>query len=79
MKTASPSTVKRPRTLAGVAPASADGARAHTLALYEAALRLMQDGKYDKAHTAFNHMLATSPADLAERIQIGRASCRERV
>jgi len=79
MKTASPSTVKRPRTLAGVAPASADGARAHTLALYEAALRLMQDGKYDKAHTAFNHMLASSPADLAERIRMYINACMQQI
>jgi tetratricopeptide (TPR) repeat protein len=79
MKTASPSTVKRPRTLARVPPASADGSRARTLALYEAALRLMQDGKYDKAHTAFNQMLASSPADLAERIRMYINACLQQV
>ncbi|HEX9199689.1 MAG TPA: hypothetical protein VF865_09030 [Acidobacteriaceae bacterium] len=79
MKTASPPTVKRPRTIAGVTSASADGARAHTVALYEAALRLMQDGKYEKAHTAFNQMLASSPADLAERIRMYINACTQQV
>jgi TolA-binding protein len=79
MKTAPPSTVKRPRTLAGVPSASVDGSRARTLALYEAALRLMQDGKYDKAHTAFNHMLASSPADLAERIRMYINACVQQI
>ena len=47
MKTASSSTVKRPRTLAGTVPTSHDNVRVQTLAQYEAALRLMQEGKYE--------------------------------
>lgn len=72
MKT--PSSGKRPRTLAGVTP-PADAARNQTLALYESALRLMQEGKYEKAHTAFTHMLAASPGDLAERIRMYINAC----
>jgi TolA-binding protein len=79
MKTSPPATAKRPRTLAGVAPASADNARAQTLALYEAALRLMQEGKYEKAHAAFNQMLASSPADLAERIRMYINACLQQI
>lgn len=81
MKTASTtaSTSKRPRTLAGSASSNADAARAHTLALYESALRLMQEGKFDKAHTAFNQMLATSPADLAERIRVYINACLQQM
>ena len=75
MKTAASSPRKRPRTLAGTAPASVDGSRARTLAQYESALRLMQEGKFEKAHTAFNHMLASSPADLAERIRMYINAC----
>jgi tetratricopeptide (TPR) repeat protein len=74
MKTASPPAAKRPRTLAGAAP-SADAARKQTLALYETALRLLQDGKYEKAHTAFNNMLAASPSDLADRIRMYINAC----
>ena len=80
MKTApSPATTTRPRTLAGNTPASVDASRAHTLAQYEAALRLMQEGKYEKAHAAFNNMLASSPADLAERIRMYINACLQQV
>ncbi len=81
MKTASASTpaAKRPRTLAGATPASNDSARAHTLALYETALRLMQEGKYEKAHSAFNQMLAASPSDLAERIRMYINACLQQM
>jgi len=66
MKTAPRSSVKRPRTLAGAVPA--DGARTHALAHYETALRLMQEGKFEKDCDAFKQLLSSSPADLAERI-----------
>jgi tetratricopeptide (TPR) repeat protein len=79
MKTASPSSGKRPRTLAGVASASTDSSRKHTVALYESALRLMQEGKYEKAHIAFNQMLAASPADLAERIRMYINACLQQI
>jgi TolA-binding protein len=78
MKTSSPATTKRPRTLAGVVSAS-DAARAQVLAHYEAALRLMQDGKYEKAHDAFNKMLAAGPGELAERIRMYINACLQQV
>lgn len=65
---------RSPRTLAGV-PAANDGARAHALQQYEAAIRLMQEGKYDKAHAAFEKMLAADPGDLAERIRMYICAC----
>jgi tetratricopeptide (TPR) repeat protein len=75
-KAAKAPTVKRtPRTLAGdTAPASANG-RAQSLALYEEALRLLQAGKFDQAHKAFNAMLADSPADLAASIRMYINAC----
>ena len=79
MKTATPSTGKRARTLAGVTSASSDAAREKTLALYESALRLMQEGKYEKAHAAFNQMLAASPGDLAERIRMYINACLQQI
>ena len=78
MKTSPPATTKRPRTLAGVVSAS-DAARAQVLAHYEAALRLMQDGKYEKAHDAFNKMLAAGPGDFAERIRMYINACLQQV
>lgn len=77
MKTASTATTKRPRTLAGVVSASDNGARAHALATYEAALRLMQQGKYEKARASFNQLLATGPADLAERVRMYINACTQ--
>ena len=67
------------RTLAGVVPISADGNRAQVIANYEAALQLMQQGKYDKAHAAFDKMLASGPGDLADRIRMYINACLQQV
>ncbi len=77
MKTSA--SAKRPRTLAGNATASVDQSRAQTLAQYETALRLMQEGKFEKAHAAFNSMLASSPADLADRIRMYINACLQQI
>jgi tetratricopeptide (TPR) repeat protein len=66
---------KASRTLAGNSQPSMDAARKSTLALYETALRLMQSSKFEKAHEAFNKMLADAPPDLAERIRMYIAAC----
>jgi tetratricopeptide (TPR) repeat protein len=73
--TAPVSASKAPRVLAGNAQPSNDAARKTTLALYESALKLMQSGKYEKAHEAFNKMLETSPSELADRIRMYISAC----
>ena len=70
-----PSTTKRAKTLAGTVPVATDHARAEMLAHYEAALRLMQDGKYEKAHAAFDKMLATGPGELGDRVRMYINAC----
>lgn len=66
---------RMPRTLAAqTAPANNESRRA-VLTLYENALKLMQSGKYDKAHSAFNEMLATAPQDLADRVRMYISAC----
>ncbi len=72
-------TKKSPRVIAGTVPPAQDAGRAETLALYESALHLMQKGKYDEAHVAFNAMLASSPGDLAERIRMYINACASQV
>lgn len=72
-------TKRTPRTLAGNTPVMTDGARAQMLAHYEAALRLMQEGKYEKAHAAFDKMLAAGPGELTERIRMYIAACLQQV
>jgi tetratricopeptide (TPR) repeat protein len=75
-KTAPVSAEKRhPRTLAGAVPVAADGSRATAIASYEAAIHLMQQGKYEKAHAAFDKMLLSSPPELAERIRMYINAC----
>jgi tetratricopeptide (TPR) repeat protein len=78
MKTSTQTPAKRARTLAGVAT-SADGNRIQALGLYESALRLMQEGKYQKAHDAFGSMLATAPPDLAERVRMYICACQQQI
>lgn len=70
---------RSPRTLAGSAQADDTAARKQTLALYETALKLMQAGKYEKAHSAFLQMLDTAPHDLADRIRMYIAACLSHV
>jgi tetratricopeptide (TPR) repeat protein len=73
---ATPTAVKKmPRTLAGSPQAVDAAARKQTLALYETALKLMQAGKFEKAHSAFTQMLASAPHDLADRIRMYISAC----
>jgi TolA-binding protein len=74
-----PATKRSPRTLAGTIPVALDNGRAQMLSNYEAALRLMQEGKYDKAHVAFDKMLAAGPGDLGDRIRMYINACVQQV
>ncbi len=80
-KTATVSPSKRsPRTLAGNTISIAeDPGRAHVLSNYEAALRLMQEGKYEKAKAAFDKMLEAGAGDLAERIRMYTSACLQQI
>jgi tetratricopeptide (TPR) repeat protein len=67
---------KAPRTLAGnPQPAVDAAARKAIMGLYESALKLMQSGKYEKAHEAFTKMLESCPQDLADRVRMYIAAC----
>jgi tetratricopeptide (TPR) repeat protein len=63
-----------PRTLAGTLPPT-DNARTQIVAHYESALRLMQEGKYDKAQAAFDKMLAAGAGELSERVRMYSNAC----
>ena len=71
----SPAGKRTQRTLAGTVPAPHDDARAHALTLYESALRLMQTGKYEAAHAAFNKLLAEGPPELGDRLRMYINAC----
>lgn len=66
---------RAPRTLAGSLPPVNGDARSRSLELYESALRLMQTGKYDAAHEAFNSLLRECPPELADRIRMYISAC----
>ena len=66
---------KMPRTLAGNTHPPDDAARKSTLSLYETAIKLMQSGKYEKAHDAFVKMLESAPPDLAASIRRNITIC----
>lgn len=66
---------RSPRTIAGTVAPADDPARSQTLASYEAAIRLMQEGKFDKARAAFEKLLANGAGDLADRIRMYINAC----
>jgi tetratricopeptide (TPR) repeat protein len=70
-----PAQKRAPRTLAGTPAPPVDGSRAQLIASYEAALQLMQQRKFDKAHAAFDKMLLASPGDLGDRIRMYINAC----
>jgi len=74
-KTAPAPVAKRsPKTLAGTSPTT-DHARALIIAQYEVAIRLMQEGKYDKAQAAFDKLLAGGAGDLSDRARMYSNAC----
>jgi tetratricopeptide (TPR) repeat protein len=46
---------------------------------YQAALQLLQQGKYDKALAAFEKLLPTAPAELVERCKMYISTCRRQL
>ena len=70
---------RTPRTLAATAAHATDAARSQALLQYEAALRLMQERKYDKAKATFEKILTTGPGDLCERVRIYIAACTQQL
>ncbi|HEX6509927.1 MAG TPA: tetratricopeptide repeat protein, partial [Chloroflexota bacterium] len=60
---------------AGNSSVPEDANRKATLVIYESALKLMQTGKFEKAHAAFSQMLDGAPQDLADRARMYIAAC----
>src|SRR6201996_450262 len=77
--TAAPVIKRVPRTIAGTIPQTNDNARAQLMTHYEAALRLMQEGKYDKAHAAFDKMLAAGAGELSDRVRMYATACAQQM
>src|ERR1700752_1479330 len=69
-----PAAKRSPKTLAGTSPTT-DHARALIIAQYEVSIRLMQEGKYDKAQAAFDKLLAGGAGDLSDRARMYSNAC----
>lgn len=68
---------KTPKVLHGRPPV--DTHRKHAVEAYGAAIKLMQEGKFEKALAAFDKLLGAAPVDLAERSRIHRAACERQM
>lgn len=68
-------TKRSPRTITGAVSPADDPARATVLATYEGAIRLLQEGKFDKAHAAFEKLLHSGAGDLADRVRMYISAC----
>lgn len=66
---------RMPRTIAGTPAPVEDGHRKSLLELYEKAVTLMGEGRYNDAHKAFTDLLDGAPQDLADRIRMYIAAC----
>jgi len=69
------STKRSPRTLAGSLAPAVDEGRVQALKHYEAALKLMQEGKFEPARVAFDSMLSTAPPELGHSIRMYVNAC----
>jgi tetratricopeptide (TPR) repeat protein len=68
-----------PKTIAAKVKPAADPARRQQMEQYEAALRLMQERKFEKARVAFDKLLQSSPTDMAERVRVHLAACERQL
>lgn len=66
---------KKPKTLEGVIAETPDPTRQAVLANYQAAVMLMQQGKFADAHPAMEKLLREAPPELTDRIRMYLAAC----
>lgn len=75
MATAKPTAKRSVKTLEGSVSPASDSNRTAILQQYEAAVRLLHESKYDKAHAAFEELLRIAPSDFADRIRMYVDTC----
>ena len=78
MKDIKASVVKKtPKTLLG--RPIVDTQRKHALEAYGAAMKLMQEGKFDKARAAFEKLLPNAPIEILDRCKMYIITCRRQL
>lgn len=72
-------TTPMPRTIAGKPDAISDPARKQRIQHYETAVRLMREGKYEKAKAALEALLSSDAGDLVDRVRVHLAACERQL
>lgn len=76
MKEAKKKTAAKPRILAGKPSVASDPERKHRIQQYETAVRLMREGKYEKAQAGLETLLSSGADDLIDRVRVHLAACQ---
>jgi outer membrane protein assembly factor BamD (BamD/ComL family) len=81
MKEAQPKkkTTSMPRVLAGKSPVSLDPGRKQRVQQYEAAVRLMREGKYEKAKAALEALLSSDAGEMVDRARVHLTACQRQL
>ena len=81
MKEAQPKnkTTSMPRILAGKIPVNLDPGRKQRMQQYETAVRLMRDGKYDKAKAALETLLSSGAGEMLDRVRVHMTACQRQL
>ena len=75
MASTSTTKARAPKTIQGKVRTMADPAQQKSMQEYEAALKAMQDGKFDKASDAFRKLIPQAPPEIAERARVYLDAC----
>ncbi len=68
-----------PRVIAGKSDAVADQGRKQRIQNYETAVRLMREGKYEKAKAALETLLSSGAGDLVDRARVHLTACERQM
>lgn len=68
-----------PRTIAAKDTSSLDPARKQRIQKYEVAVRLMREGKYEKAKAALEALLAEDAGDMVDRARVHLSACQRQM
>lgn len=68
-----------PRVVASKPAAGSDPGRKQRMQQYESALRLMRDGKYEKAKAALEALIASDAGDMIDRVRVHLNACDRQI
>lgn len=72
-------TTTMPRIIAGKSDAISDPARKQRIQHYETAVRLMREGKYEKAKAALQALISSDAGDLVDRARVHLTACERQM